>query len=177
MVPADPYKGGPTGLGSTIGQKGSIGYISKGTIKQNVDEYVNNTDVETVYKAPKIAFYNGTPVIRHSVSELSSWAIGGIIFLNTDLDSCSPEVQEQSLRHEYGHILQEKEFGFLKYVFIIFIPSASTYLAAQTNEFFDNNYYSMPWEYDADMRGQVVRDVVYAGWAAAASDAYFEYWG
>jgi len=41
MVPADPYKGGPTGPGSTTSQKGSIGYVSKGTIKQNVDEYVN----------------------------------------------------------------------------------------------------------------------------------------
>jgi RHS repeat-associated protein len=117
----------------------------------------NNTDIAKVYKSQYFSSYNGTLVIRHSISGLDSWSIGGIIFLNHNRDDYSYNYRQDLLNHEYGHILQEKELGTLKYFFAIAIPSVTFNLLSDYSDFLKNNYYNMPWEYDADMRGGVSR--------------------
>ena len=113
----------------------------------------NNEDVDKVYKANYFSSYKGTLVIRHSNDYLTSWSVLGTIFLNHKEDERSNEYRRNYLNHEYGHILQEQELGTGKYLIGIFLPSA-IYNAFNRN---DPNYYNMPWEYDADMRGGVTR--------------------
>lgn len=43
---------------------------------------IRNTDVDVVYQSTYFSAYKGTIVIRHSNETLSSWAIGGKIYLN-----------------------------------------------------------------------------------------------
>ena len=75
------------------------------------------------------------------------------------------------LRHEYGHILQEREYGETKYLLIVAMPSVTYNLISRGNKAASDNYYNMPWEYDADIRGNVNRP--HAVWAQPFSVVYF----
>ena len=136
----------------------------------NYDE--SNSDTNKVYKSHYFSSYNGTLVLRHSNSFLTSWAAFGVIVLNHSNDQSSS--RDMTLKHEYGHILQEKELGSFKYGLQVFIPSATYNLLARNNKLLHTYYYSMPWECDADIRGGVVRKRAY--WAEAVSVMYFTLW-
>ena len=115
---------------------------------ENMKNWVTNTDERVVLEAENYAFYKGRLVIRHSIKGQTSCAIGGIIFLNRNLVSNSPESIE-IVKHEYGHTVQESILGFYKYVRYIAIPSLKHRDPI--------NYYSNPWELTADLFGEVER--------------------
>ena len=142
----------------------------------NYDE--DNTDPEKVYASNYFSSYNGTLVIRHSSEHLTSWALFDVIWLNHDLDPNEEDPFNQdhinTLNHEYGHILQEKEFGTKKYIGVVFVPSATYNLLSRYSDSLRDNYHNMPWEYDADMRGGVNRG--YAPWAQTVSNIYWAVW-
>ena len=126
----------------------------------------SNRDETIVLQAEKYAFYKGALVVRHSSDFLTSWSLFGVIFLNRNVSSA------ETLKHEYGHFLQEQEFGCGKYISAVFIPSAAYNLLSRKNPVLNDNYYNMPWEYDADIRGGAQRD--HAPWSETISTAYFE---
>ena len=100
-----------------------------------------------------------------------------MIFLNHDEDP-SPgnpvgSSQISTLNHEYGHTLQCKELGLEKYLLSVFIPSMIYNLASRNNKTLNDNYYNMPWEYDADLRGGVTRSGT-PPWATTVRDFYFD---
>ena len=136
---------------------------------------INNADIETVYKAESVAFYKQKLVIRHSSDFLTSWSICGIIFLNHSNDNSSSASKERLLNHEYGHVLQEQEIGTPQYLAAVFVPSATYNLLSRKNPVLDQNYYNMPWEYDADVRGGVDRE--HASWAEGLSFIYNSFMG
>ena len=109
--------------------------------------------------------YKGHLVIQHSSKHVTSWALGGVIFLNREYKT------ETSLQHEYGHILQEQYLGAANYINYVFVPSALYNLFSRFNDNLHNNYYNMPWEYDADIRGQAERN--HDDWAEVLSELYF----
>ena len=164
------------GAGGTPGPIGTFSNVDW----QTMDEYSNkpyntrqdiyNTDVEAVYEAETVAFYKGKMVIRHSSDFLTSWSICGIIFLNHSADNSSSAGKERLLNHEYGHVLQEQEMGTPQYLAAVFVPSATYNLLSRKNPTLARNYYNMPWEYDADVRGGVNRD--HANWAEGLSFMY-----
>ena len=85
-----------------------------------------NTNVEQVMESNYFSSYNGTLVIRHSNEKLTSWAYGGTIYLNHDLDEQTEIYQEQMVKHEYGHALQEEHYGTLKYTFLYLLHQQHT---------------------------------------------------
>ena len=124
---------------------------AKETVTAAIDDlknWVTNTDERVVLEAEDYAFYKGRLVIRHSIKNQTSCAIGGIIFLNRNLATNSPESIE-TVKHEYGHTVQESILGFSKYVRYIAIPSLK--------HRDPTNYYSNPWELTADLFGGVER--------------------
>ncbi len=131
----------------------------------------NNTDVNKVYEANYISAYKGENVILISNDFLTSVAFAGTIFLNHSDDHDSLPRKTETINHEYGHIQQEKDLGTFKYLAAVGLPSITCNLLARNNDFIQKNYYNMPWEYNADMRGGVNRG--YSDWAKITSDTYF----
>jgi len=76
-----------------------------------------------------------------------------MIFLNHSNDIRPNNVD--ILNHEYGHVLQARERGIRMYVASVFIPSATYNFFSRGNTLLSENYYNMPWECSADIRGQV----------------------
>ena len=135
----------------------------------------SNTDEQVVLGAKFAAFYKGTLVIWHSIPLLTSWASCGVIFLNNNIRDSISSYQEQTLRHEYGHILQEKEMGSLMYGLTVFIPSVAGNVMYRIDRDQPIGYYDLPWEYDADIRGNVNRE---HSWTARyLANYYFAFWG
>ena len=141
-------------------------------IKNFVDDIVNydkdNEDVDKVYESNYFSSYKGTLVIRHSDEYLSSWSIFGTIFLNHSIDDDTFQDRSDTLNHEYGHILQEKELGTKNYISAVALPSVVYNALSRESDILRRNYYNMPWEYDADRRGGVYRSD-YAWWAERVS--------
>ena len=65
--------------------------------------------------------------------------------------------------------------GTAKYLSSVFVPSATYNLLSRYNIDLYNNYYNMPWEYDADMRVNVYRED-HSSWANWVADLYFAFW-
>ena len=164
------------GAGGTPGPIGTYSNTDWQEINDNLNKSYNtrqtiyNTDAEAVFSAETVAFYKGKMVIRHSSDFLTSWSICGIIFLNHSNDNSSSARKEQLLNHEYGHVLQEQEMGTPQYLAAVFVPSATYNLLSRKNPSLAQNYYNMPWEYDADKRGGVDRE--HASWAEGLSFIY-----
>ena len=116
---------------------------------ERVQDFIWNTDEKVVLEAKYFAFYKGKLVIRHSIPGQTSCAIGGVIFLNRDESSGNPESIE-TVKHEYGHTVQESILGSRKYVKHIAIPS----LLSRDVDYED--YYSLPWERTADLFGGAI---------------------
>ena len=131
-------------------------------------------EVFEVYSSEKYSYYKGVLVVRHNIDFLTSWSYGGIIFLNHNLDAKSYDYKKQYLNHEYGHILQEKRLGTIKYAFAVAVPSTVYNLLSRSSQTLRENYYNMPWEYDADLRGKV--DRTHKQWAFKAYFVYFSVW-
>ena len=146
---------------------GSSYYINAGTSKpKDVSlDYRKNTSVDVVLQAENVSWYNGATVIKFSSDTISSFAFGEYIFINRAQDTAT------TLRHEYGHVTQARDYGLIKYVAIVFLPSVTYNVSSRFYDELGKYYYSMPWEYDADMRGGNNRG--YASWAEQLRDEYF----
>ena len=129
----------------------------------------NNADPEACVKSNYFSMYNGTPVISFNLFGLNSFSIGGIIFLEGTASA-------NTVLHEYGHIQQEEEMGFGNYFVQVAIPSVSYNILSQKYSKLRKHYYSMPWEYDADIRGGACRSTGYAPWAEKANVWYWGVW-
>ncbi len=131
-----------------------------GKLLQDILNYdKDNKDVEKVYESNYFSSYNEVFVIRHSIDGLGSWAIFRTIFLTHKEDNDTLEEKSNTLNHEYGHILQERELGTGRYFVQVAIPSViGCVLYNSGNDFIRANYFNLPWERDADRRGNVTRD-------------------
>ena len=91
----------------------------------------------------KISFFKGIPVFwtnqrnGRSGSFLAIWLTGN----NTS----------DTIKHEWGHIVQQGIMGPLKYAFMIGLPSWQQWGPSH------RDYYNRPWEINADLLGGVVR--------------------
>ena len=110
-----------------------------------------NTDETKVLESRVFSSYKGTPVLRHEISFITSFSISNTIVLNRYY------VDENSVRHEWGHTVQEKLLGTSKYLTRIAIPSVIGCIKNPPSKI----YYSLPWERTADMFGGVDRPTGY----------------
>lgn len=58
---------------------------------------------------------------------------------------------ENLVKHEYGHVVHMSQIGVLNYVFKAAVPSVFSYNLNLNNP----EYFSQPWEYIADVLGNV----------------------
>ena len=110
-----------------------------------------NSNESAVIAANQVSFYKGIPVFRHSIPGFISASAFGMIFLNRN------DMRIDTIRHEWGHIVQAillGQAGFLKW---IAIPSLITNFVSRFNEDVNKAYYSFPWERSADFFGGVDR--------------------
>ena len=105
--------------------------------------------------------YKGALVIK--VPGSSSFSLG-IIFLGIECD-------ENLLRHEYGHVVQLKKLGLTEYSRCVVIPSVLCFWATELEVLSPSNYFSYPWEYQADQYGGA--EHIYKSWAEAAAVIYW----
>ena len=106
----------------------------------------DNIDELKVIDANYFSSYKDVFVIKLPINN-NAFSFG-IIFLGNDIND------RNTVRHEYGHYLQLEELGIYKYSKYIVIPSLYGYWS---NVPYDK-YYSQPWEYGADLYGNVNRD-------------------
>ena len=103
-----------------------------------------NQNEDNVLKARVLSFYKGSTVVRQSI--VGTCSIFGTIWFE-------PGLGATTLRHEYGHSIQERILG-VSYLSTIAIPSVLNYFYGSD----DNKvYYSLPWERTADWLGGVRR--------------------
>ncbi len=118
----------------------------KATVEEVEEDLRNfdffNTDPQKCIDAHVFSSYNGTPVIKHSFGS-GSMSVCNTIFLSKNTSD------EDIVRHEYGHTIQQALLGNLKFMAHIGVPSL---IGAA---FSVNDYYSQPWERSADFFGGV----------------------
>lgn len=142
---------------------------SRDTIQDIGEDFSNfnlqNTSEQAAIQANYFAMYKGVPVIKVS-------GLGGksasfyMIFLNKADNS--PE----TVKHEYGHRVQLDQMGFTNYLKYVAVPSvihSEVYSRGQYYKYY--SYYSMPFEYDADIKGKAVHEV--DPWAEDLRNLYF----
>ena len=121
------------------------GQATVGDIVKDAKNYdFFNTDETKVLDSKVFSSYNGTPVLRHDVVD-GSMSVFNTIFLRrgATVDTGGAE----TIRHEWGHTVQQSLMGTPKFLIRIAIPSligASLYV---------DDYYSQPWERSADFFG------------------------
>ena len=129
-------------------------------------DYITNTDPKAALDGKGITFYNGVPVI-HLPFELTPFSFG-VIVLGSKITSNDYGIQ--MLNHEYGHTLQLKKYGVVSYTCTIAIPSV---ICNRLDKYsmLPWDYYSSPWEFEADQLAGVTR-TSYESWANDISSIY-----
>ena len=124
-----------------------------------------NTSEQVVIDANYFSFYKGAPVIKHYIKNdaFTSCTIFGIMFINGD--NSKLDRGADTIKHEWGHFVQEKYYSELLYLLYIAYPSLS-------NRNPKINYYSQPWEYGADVFGGVQG---YPYYTSDASNNFIQY--
>ena len=117
---------------------------------------INNTDLEKIRNSTYFSSYDGHIVVHFQHDTITSFAILGMIFLEEKEKDPDNDLND-TLRHESGHLQQEKELGTLKYFFVVGVPSVLYNLASRDDDELRSQYYSMPWEYGADKRAGIER--------------------
>jgi RHS repeat-associated protein len=106
-----------------------------------------NNDEGNVLGSSVFSSYKGVPVIRHEIPGITSFSIMGTIVLNKSEDISNGGIL--TVKHEYGHSVQQSLVGTSKYISHFAIPSVIMCIIDPPY----NIYYSMPWERSADMFG------------------------
>ena len=105
----------------------------------------NNQNEQKVLDCNYFSAYKNVFVLRVPIGE-SAFSFGFIGLGNKNNEILT-------VKHEYGHYLQLKELGWYKYIRYIAIPSLKGSWGGVS--YYD--YYSQPWEYGAELYGEVNR--------------------
>ena len=114
---------------------------------------------------PNSKSYRGVPIIRLSIDkEAFSFRI---IYLGDNVNIID------TFNYEYGHSIQMGKMNPIGYTLWVFIPSVTCYWL-QRNEILPDSYsyYSVPWEYQANLYGGAYKDYKYA---PGTEDAFNKY--
>lgn len=124
--------------------------------------YVTNDSETVVLNAKYVAFYKGRVVVKLPIG--NNAASFGIMFIGdgvSDIDD---------VKHEYGHTKQLLRMGPLVYATCVAAPSVNCNLLDRIG-WLKYDYYSSPWEYEADKYGGVNRGN-YASWTDIVVNIY-----
>ena len=113
----------------------------------NVISFVSNEDPAKVGEDNGIAFYKGTPYVKTPLLGNSAFSFG-MVFIG-EAGAKDPNL----VKHEYGHVRHMRKIGTTNYLYKVVIPSVVCYWVNINND--EYNYYSAPFEYIADVLGDV----------------------
>ena len=112
-------------------------------IKADINNFRwNNCDEVEVIKSNYFSAYKRHFVLRTNMMRSGSY---GILFISRKINNY--KTPEDVVRHEYGHAMQLKKMGIIRYTLFIGIPSLLN--------IGDGRYYDKPWEVTADILGEV----------------------
>ena len=132
-------------------------------LKNDINNYNhNNCDEIKVIEANYFSSYKGHFVLRTNRKRSGSF---WILFISRRVNKYKNP--EDVVRHEYGHALQLKEMGLIKYTVFIGIPS----LLNLGNGY----YYDKPWEITADILGGV-RSRIHKEYNIVKGNEYMKKW-
>ena len=94
-------------------------------------------------------------MLKHDVSGITSFSLSNTIFLNKNQTASNNGIE--TVKHEWGHTVQQSLIGTPKYLTKIAIPSAIGCIINPSLKV----YYSLPWERSADFFGGVYRSTGY----------------
>ena len=115
---------------------------------ENIVEDINNYDTnnqseEVVFSSNYFSNYKGILVIKTHFSSSFSFGFIGLSTL---------QQQTNVLKHEYGHAIQMKNMGIGNYTINVAIPSITINILDR-NEKLPYDYYTYPWEAEANKLG------------------------
>ena len=126
-----------------------------------------NSDEKKVLDSKVFSFYNGTPVIKHNIPQISSFSISNTIILNNNKTINNGGID--TVKHEWGHTVQQSLIDTPKYIARIAAPSVIGCIINPS----DKIYYSLPWERSADFFGGVERSSGYYEGSDIIGGIYF----
>ena len=106
---------------------------------------ISNNTIADALKANRFSIYRGVPVVKLPIGK-NAFSFG-IIFLGNEVSDM------ETLQHEYGHSVNFALIGMPKYIVKVFVPSLVGFWSGVDYA----KYYSLPWEYVADVLGNVNR--------------------
>lgn len=107
-----------------------------------------NSDEKVVLDANYFSIYEKHLVIRQGGFGKRSFSIG-VMFIDRAESSDNP-LSIKTVPHEYGHTVQLRQLGLVRYLASIAIPSIKSKAEGEA-------YYDQPWEVTADVYGGVDR--------------------
>lgn len=136
-------------------------------IKNDIKNYnKNNTSERAVFDCTVFARYKGALVIKTPFDASFSYGFIGL---------SRKQQNENTIKHEYGHILQWRLFRPWRFTLDVAIPSLTLNMLFRFKEgFFD--YYGAPWEAEADRLGEVERNRNNIPWPKGVYNSYLDLW-
>lgn len=110
---------------------------------ESIEWNLFNNDESKVIESKKVSAYRGIPVFRIGGNRAGSF-LG--IFL-TEYERKATSYYIDTVRHEYGHNIQQLLLGPINYLLCIGLPS--------WREWSKRSYYDRPWEVTAEIFGNV----------------------
>ena len=132
-----------------------------GGIQRGEQGFSSQDYIADILDAKGITYYKDKMVIKSDLMDGNGMSYGAI-FLASNITSENPG-GENLLKHEYGHTVQMQEMGILGYTAYVAIPSVISF-GLDSAELLQCEYYSLPQEYGADIRGGV-QGRQYDSWA------------
>ena len=123
-----------------------------------------NQEEERVFKAHYFSNYKGAFVWLTPFQYSFSCGIIGL---------SSRQRYSRILRHEYGHYMQLKKRGWIRYIHKIVIYSVTENMLYRKKKL-PYDYYGSPWEAEADVLGGVEERSECTPWPRKVADSYIE---
>ena len=135
----------------TEGRKQALlaGYLREYQIQRDWKNFdIHNSDPEKVVQSYYFSAYKGIVYIK----------VPGYFGLSFGVVFIGDEVDAEIVKHEYGHTRQLFQMGAFSYLVNVAIPSVVGYVLKANDVINETIYYSLPWEYQANILGQVNDD-------------------
>ncbi len=129
----------------------------------------DNTDEQKVLDAHVFSSYKGKFVLKLPIGT-HAFSFG-IIVMGSDVNDVN------DVKHEYGHTVQFDNMGFWNYIKYVAIPSVTAYhLDKDKDSELPYDYYTAPWEAEADAFGGVEREEYLLDEPWTPEDGYYNFW-
>lgn len=135
-------------------------------VKQDINNFnINNSSEKKVIDANYVSAYKNTIVVKLPIGQAG--ASFGVMVIGKKVKD------PRLVKHEYGHRLQLRNMGAMKYLMRVAIPSVTANLLQRMGKL-PYDYYGSPWEAGADRLAGVQRKRNHEPWPDEVCGSYGE---